>query len=157
MEEGKRTNFSVNIVLQSAISGGNDSMYFRNDNKTAHSLRSVQQTLLLDGFYDPKIPEAFAFVKNWTNENDKGAMPGGIYSNYDRRFLGFAYAREDDPNNGVVLDTIWEKYYDSREKYDKLITIKRKFDPDYIFTANSFGVDASNAPEKKCVKITAKN
>ena len=49
------------------------------------------------------------------------------------------------------------KYYDSRQKYDKLIAIKRKFDPNYIFTANSFGVDASNAPENKCMKITGKN
>ena len=69
----------------------------------------------------------------------------------------FAYAREDDPNDGVVLDTVWENYYDSREKYDKLIAIKRKFDPNYVFTANSFGVDATNAPEEKCIKITGKN
>ena len=71
--------------------------------------------------------------------------------------LGFPYAREDDPNEGVVLDSVWEKYFDSREKYDQLIAIKRKFDPDYIFTANSFGVDASNAPEEKYIKITVKN
>ena len=55
------------------------------------------------------------------------------------------------------MDTVWDKYYDSREKYDRLIAIKRKFDPDYIFTANTFGVDASNAPEEKYIKITAKN
>ena len=157
MEEGKQTNYSVNIVLQSAFFGGNDSIYFRNNNNTAHSWRSVQQILLLDGFYDPKNSEAFSFVKNWTNGNADGAKPGGIFSNKDIRFQGFAYVRKDDPNDGVVLDTVWEKYFDSREKYDQLIAIKRKFDPDYIFTANSFGVDASNAPEEKYIKITAKN
>ena len=157
MHEGNRTNFSVNIVLQSLFVGGDDSLYFRNDNNTAHSWRSGKQGLLLDGFYDPQNSEAFAFVKNWTSGNDEGAKPGGIYSNKDIRFLGFAYARENDPNDGVVLDTVWEKYYDSREKYEKLVAIKRKFDPYYIFTANSFGIDASNAPEEKCIKITAKN
>ena len=88
MEEGKQTNFSVNIVLQSLIVGGDDSMYFKNDNNTAHSWRSVKQGLLLDGFYDPQNSEAFAFVKNWTNGNADGAKPGGIYSNKDIRFLG---------------------------------------------------------------------
>ena len=92
-----------------------------------------------------------------TNGNADGAKTGGIFSNKDIRFQGFAYVRKDDPNDGVVLDTVWEKYFDSREKYDQLIAIKRKFDPDYIFTANSFGVDASNAPEEKYIKITAKN
>ena len=43
-----------------------------------------------------------------------------------------------------------------REKYDKLIEVKRRFDPDYVFTANGLGVDATNAAFKKCVKITTK-
>ena len=43
-----------------------------------------------------------------------------------------------------------------REKYDKLIEIKRRFDPDYVFTANGLGVDATNAAYNKCVKITEK-
>ena len=31
--------------------------------------------------------------------------------------------------------------------------MKRKFDPDYVFTANGLGVDASNAPADKCLLI----
>ena len=51
----------------------------------------------------------------------------------------------DDKDGGAILDTVWEKYFDSREKYEKLISIKRRVDPSYIFTANLFGVDATNA------------
>ena len=40
-----------------------------------------------------------------------------------------------------------------REKYDGLIEMKRKFDPDYVFTANGLGVDASSAPNDKCLLI----
>ena len=40
-----------------------------------------------------------------------------------------------------------------REKYDGLIKMKRKFDPDYVFTANGLGVDASSAPADKCLLI----
>ena len=31
--------------------------------------------------------------------------------------------------------------------------MKRKFDPDYVFTANGLGVDASSAPADKCLLI----
>ena len=54
------------------------------------------------------------------------------------------------------MDTVWDKYYDSREKYDRLIAIKRRFDPSYVFTANGLGVDATSAPSKQCLKIVEK-
>ena len=44
----------------------------------------------------------------------------------------------------------------AREKYDKLIAIKRKFDPSYVFTANALGVDATSAPSNQCPVITEK-
>ena len=44
----------------------------------------------------------------------------------------------------------------SREKYDRLIAVKRRFDPGYVFTANGLGVDATSAPYKQCVKIAEK-
>ena len=40
--------------------------------------------------------------------------------------------------------------------YEKLVKIKRRFDPDYVFTANGLGVDAINAPKKQCVRIPEK-
>ena len=47
------------------------------------------------------------------------------------------------------MDAVWDKYFDSREKYDKLIDIKRRVDTEYVFTANMIGVDATNAPKNK--------
>ena len=46
-----------------------------------------------------------------------------------------------------------DKYYDSEEKYEKLVEIKRKVDPRYIFTANMFSVDANNAPKNRRLRI----
>ena len=68
-----------------------------------------------------------------------------MFSEKDLRLLWGTYYMEGDKDGGAVLDTVWEKYFDSREKYQKLISIKRRVDPSYIFTANSFGVDATNA------------
>ena len=161
-EEGKRNNFNINIELMSVFRGGNESMYYKNGANTsqsnAHSWRQeTNQVLILNGYYDPKNASAFEFVKKWHSENDDCCNSGGLFSNFDRRHLSHSYIREEDPDDGVILDTVWDKYYDSRDKYDRLIAIKRKFDPDYIFTANTFGVDASNAPEEKRNKITKKD
>ena len=75
----------------------------------------------------------------------------------DIRFLWGSHARYDDPDKGAVLDTVWDKYFDTSEKYEKLREIKRRVDPNYIFTANSFGVDATNAPENKNQVIPGKD
>ena len=80
----------------------------------------------------------------------------GIYTDHDRRFLWSSQGKETDPDKGMMLDSVWEKYYDSKDKYDKLVEIKRKFDPEYIFTANGMGIDASNAPEGKKTLIIEK-
>ena len=119
--------------------------------------------LVLDGFYDPKDEEAFQFIQKWTEKNDKcikegdqGGEEAGIYSNFDRRFLWATFSKTSDKSGGLVLDDIWYKYFDSKQKYEKLIEIKRRFDPNYIFTANGFGVDASNAPTGRKVAITEK-
>ena len=51
------------------------------------------------------------------------------------------------------MDSVWDKYFDSKEKYERLVNIKRTVDPEYVFTSNLFGVDASNAPESKKLPI----
>ena len=63
---------------------------------------------------------------------------------------------EDDKDGGASLDSVWEKYFDSEEKYEKLREIKRRVDPNYVFTANQFGVDASNAPPENQIPILGK-
>ena len=104
----------------------------------------------MDAFYDPRKSGALAAVLKWQEENDKCTGEGGVYCEKDLRMLWGSYGRiKDDEEAGTNLELVWDKYYDAKEKYDRLVSIKRKFDPKYIFTANAFGVDANNAPEEK--------
>ena len=52
----------------------------------------------------------------------------------------------------IVVNKIMTSYF-FREKYDKLVEVKRRFDPKYVFTASGLGIDASNAPASKCMKL----
>ena len=149
-----RSNENVNIQFQVVPIGGENSMYRclgENDvQKSSHSWRNeFTAFLVLDGFYNCKEEEAHQTVMQWIAENDECAKEGGIFCDEDRRVLWGSYGRLDDVAGGANLDLIWDRYYDSKEKYDKLVEIKRKVDPHYIFTANGFGVDASNAPMEK--------
>ena len=152
-------DFSVNVCLQSSLTGGKNSKYCHNENikNSCHSWRSeTQASLVMDAFYDPNETGAFEFVTEWAEKNDQDAKNGEKYADNDQRVLWGSCSKSDDPDGGACLDKIWDKYFDSREKYDKLIAIKRRFDPTYVFTANGFGVDASNAPEGKQALILEK-
>jgi hypothetical protein len=145
---------SINLQLQVAPIGGQHSMYRRlakdNPSHDSHSWRNESTAfVVLDGFYDPSKANALQTVTDWMLKNDECAKEGGVFCNKDRRMLWGSYGRKDDKDGGASLDLVWDKYYDSKEKYDRLVNIKRKVDPDYIFTANTFGVDAINAPKEK--------
>ena len=88
-------------------------------------------------------------VLQFQAENDKSCQKGGIFANVDRRFLWGPFARLTDPDGGSNLYTVRDKYFDSEEKYNRLVEIKRKVDPKYLFTENMMGVDANNAPPNK--------
>ena len=151
----------VNLQLQVIGLGGKNSMYrnnaLENPNDNCHSWRDETRLVMcLDGFYDGRSEDSLTILKNWIIENDEKFIgEEGVFCNKDRRLFWGSFARFDDPDGGVVLDTVWDKYFDSKEKYEKLIEIKRRVDPTYTFTANSFGVDATNAPEDKQLKILA--
>jgi FAD/FMN-containing dehydrogenase len=38
------------------------------------------------------------------------------------------------------LDSVWNTYFETREKYDRLSAARRKADPDGVFTPNTFCV-----------------
>ena len=158
---GAENNFSVNVTLQDIPIGGIHSAYATEDNPNimAHSWRKdFQYVYVLDMFYDPHDEAAKEFAEKWAHTNDAESMK---WSGFDRRFLWSTFGKTTDPDQGMVLDTVWDKYFDSRwdillsvqkndiefrEKYDKLIAIKRRFDPCYVFTPNALGVDATSAP-----------
>jgi len=155
---GKENNYSVNFILEVQLAGGKHSMLAAGNPKhSAHSWRDdMTENVILDAFYDPHDEKAKEFAKAWIDENDRMMGPNGLYSEFDRRFLWATFGKSTDPDSGYVMDTVWDKYYDSREKYDKLIEIKRRFDPGYVFTANGLGVDATSAPYKQCLKFSEK-
>ena len=150
----------VNVAMQAMVAGGK--LRSSESPNGCHSWRSeMRHMLILDGFYEPAEKEAFEFVKEWTDENDCFAWTlenaeVHRYSDFDRRWLAFSFGKKNDPDGGAVLDTVWDKYYDSKEKYDKLVAIKNKFDENYLFTANTFGIDATGAQQGKQVQIRIK-
>jgi hypothetical protein len=155
---GYKCNDTLSLVLQIQLAGGKNSEIHRigaeHPQNSSHSWRTDTTIVqVLDGFYDPRDPNALPTLLKWHEENDKQSMEGGRFCEKDRRYLWGSYHRPDDKDGGASLDAVWDKYFDSREKYDKLIDIKRRVDPEYVFTANMFGVDASNAPESKKLPI----
>ena len=74
-------------------------------------------TTVLDAFYDPHDEEAKEFARKWTEKNDFEAARvggGGIMSDFDHRRLWATFGKINDPDHGAIMDTVWERYYDSR-------------------------------------------
>jgi FAD binding domain-containing protein len=136
-------------VLQLQPFGGRHSMIQKyNDDTTSHSFRATMTVFMaLDCFYEVggnSNPNNLQYALDWVAENDLQAGDGGKFSTKDIRMLAFSYTRVTDIN-GHSLDAQWEKYFDSRDKYDRLMSIKSKTDPNGIFTPNTFGICAWNA------------
>ena len=57
------------------------------------------------------------FAKKWAEENDKifsGTAETTKFSEFDRRWLWSTYGKVSDPEQGAILDTVWDKYFDTR-------------------------------------------
>ena len=112
--------------------GGKHSKFRTNaDNGTAYSWRDSTIVATLDCFHQPEYKER---AEDWENTNDQeGIGPNGIFSKQDRRVLWGSYGSYD-------LDSVWNCYYEDREKYERLGRIRQRADPDGIFTPNTFCV-----------------
>jgi len=154
------------VVMQTQTNGGKNSIFRLNGrpelNHGCHSWRNdTSQGFSLDCFYQPEDADdkkdgRLKRVLQWQAENDTCSQKGGIFCNEDRRFFWGSYQRFGDPDGGANLHEVRDKYFDSEEKYQKLVQIKRRVDPEYIFTANMFGVDANNAPENRQLRIVGR-
>ena len=154
---------SLDVIAQLQPFGGTHSRFRINGSPELHHgchswRQEITMGITMDCFYQPKddkedSDKSLKKAMEWQAENDKESAEGGLMSNEDMRLLWGSYARAEDLDGGANLHTVREKYYDSEEKYQKLVSIKRKVDPQYVFTANSFGIDANNAPEHKQIQI----
>jgi len=112
------------------------------DGKTAVSFRSDSKAVGTTTFFFPEQQRALA--KKWDEENYKLYIgPKGCFSPVDRRFIWAPYG------NDWNLDENWEKFFDSREKYDRVLATKRTVDPHDIFTPNLFCIGASTSAKLK--------
>ena len=106
-----------------------------------------------DFFYEPDhkdgtpYPESWEWGNNWLDSGEDSVVKSGIgkesarYSKDDYRFLYGPWGDNVTPwGKKTNLDEMWRYYYDNEEVYKRLLKIKKHFDPDHVFTPNSFSV-----------------
>lgn len=87
--------------------------------------------MTIDNFHKP---ERQAAAEEWQATNDQqGIGETGLFSKQDRRVLWGSYGSFD-------LDSVWNTYYDDREKYERLMKARKAADPEGTFTPNTFSV-----------------
>jgi len=130
------------IAFQTQPCGGKHSATFRHSgNGTAYNWRDSKLGAALDCFYYPISKQA---AIDWQTKNDEeGRNPvDGKFSKQERRMLWGSFG----PMN---LDSVWQFYYENREKYDRLCAIKAQVDPNHVFTPNEFCVGVKEGKFKK--------
>jgi len=148
---------AIDVVVQIQPFGGNNSRYRLNGRPElhhgCHSWRDdCTLVTVLDCFYQPKsntdpTDSRLQWALNWQRGNDSGART--YICDEDRRLLWGSYASMEDPDAGANLHSVRHTYFDSEEKYQRLVEIKRRVDPLFIFTSNMFSVGAVYAPQNR--------
>ena len=128
----------LSVQLQ-AYGGKRSRFHINKDNGTSYSWRDTTMVAVLDCFHNK---QAEVTAVDWQRGNDQeGIGPDGKFSKKDRRVLWGSYG---DFN----LDNVWDKYYESREKYNKLREVRKRMDPDGLFTPNTFCVKRAESPAR---------
>ncbi|KAF2725400.1 putative FAD-linked oxidoreductase [Polychaeton citri CBS 116435] len=112
--------------------GGKQSMFTKNaDNGTSYSWRDSTVCATMDCFHWSSVKWR---ADAWQKKNDEeGLGEHGKFSKHERRVLWGSYGEFD-------LDSVWQCYYEDREKYERLMKIRARADPHGIFTPNTFAV-----------------
>jgi hypothetical protein len=104
---------------------------------TSYSWREQALAMGHDSFYSTKWLCSFENerqnAEDWQADNDEAFIVQKAFADADMRV--FAYTFGDR-----VLDDVWHCMYDSKEKYERLRTIKGKLDPDGLFSADQFSL-----------------
>lgn len=129
----------IDICAQFFHWGGKQSKLRSNgrDGRTAYSWRDHSICCIVDLFYTTH-PLRFGRPKKkaeiWQKENDELFIgEKGSFCVSDRRYLWGSHGSKDLPK-------VWDRYFDSEEKWNRLCDVKASFDPDGIFTPNRFCV-----------------
>ncbi|MBL4689721.1 MAG: FAD-binding oxidoreductase [Nannocystaceae bacterium] len=102
---------------------------------TAYSWRDQALALSHDSFYDVGWlwGNAHNKAEQWQKDNDEAFIGKEAFADADMRLFAFTFGDR-------VLDEVWQHYYDSEEKYQRVRRIKAAVDPDGIFSPDSFSV-----------------
>jgi len=120
-----------------------DGFRYPPDNKTSYSWRELSTGMSgVTIFYPSKDEESLKVVDKWYK--DLKECVGTENSLYATQHQCFIWAPL--PQTGWNLDADWKYYFDSKEKYLRVLRTKKLTDPYDVFTANLFCVGASTCP-----------
>ncbi|CAH1211030.1 FAD-binding PCMH-type domain-containing protein [Candidatus Nitrotoga sp. BS] len=129
------TGLCQHLVSQMQIYAGGAVAEYGKTGITSYSWRQQAFAMSHDSFYS-----ANWFCRNerqnaeqWQKENDAVFIEKKAYADADMRV--FAYTFGDR-----VLEEVWPFFYDSKEKYERLRSIKGKLDPNGLFSADQFSL-----------------
>jgi len=122
----------IHLVGQFQLLGGSRSNFklLGESDKRSYSWRDSAFIYTLDAFYelgDQGQSHAHAIALQTELGNDHS------FASEDRRVLWGSFGDHNMRN-------VWQTYYDSAEKYERLVEIKKRVDPYGIFTPNAFVV-----------------
>ena len=102
---------------------------------TSYSWRDQAFAMGHDSFYSDNwfCGDQRANAEQWQKENDEVFIGQKAFADADMR--NFAYTFGDR-----VLEEVWQYFYDSQEKYERLRRIKGELDPDGLFSADQFSL-----------------
>ncbi len=102
---------------------------------TSYSWREQAFAMSHDSFYsdDRFCGDERQNAEQWQTENDEVFIGQKAFAEADMRM--FAYTFGDR-----VLEDVWQCFYDSEEKYERLRRIKGQLDPDGLFSADQFSL-----------------
>lgn len=120
------------LSVQLQAYGGKESRFRTNaNNGTSYSWRDTTLVAVLDCFH---TAEARPRALDWQAGNDQqGLGPNGRFSKDERILFWGSYG---DYN----LANVWNKYHETKEKYDRIRAVRKRMDPDGTFTPNTFCV-----------------
>jgi hypothetical protein len=129
------TDLGQHLVSQQQIYAGGAVAENGKAGITSYSWREQTVALSYDSFYlvSPFDPDARKTAEDWQKENDEKFIKQKGFADKDMRMFAYTFGDRE-------LEKVWQYYYDSEEKYNRLRKIKGRLDPDGLFSAGPFSL-----------------
>ena len=135
-----------------ALGGKNSQFASKTEKDTGTSFSWRDSTIIqtLDAFHRRDSKQS---ALNWQAENDAHFAMPGTFTDRDRRVLWGSYTKFHKTQEEYIMDNVKHAYYDRDEKYERLKRARRKYDPDGIYTPNTFCVPRAPTEEEEAVDL----